>query len=415
MLKDRFNELILRGVWDGVSDFYITGGHPVVQRKHGVVGFTNIPGWSHKEIDDLVRQLLRPNQMQMLKERMSVDIALSVGHVRTRINAFNSTRGLSMSIRLLPGKTPSIESLNIHPSIKEFSKLSFGLVLICGTTGCGKSTTIAAMLEEINKTRRTHIVTIEDPIEFRFLSRRSFVEQRELGTHVPSYFQGLMDVLREAADVIVIGEMRDPETIRLTLNAVESGHLVIATLHGTNAEDAIQRICNSAPPDSQHVVRHQLASTLSVVIIQHLLFMPKLGFRVPVLSIMRATPSVKALIRDDRFSQLESAIQTGRAHGMYTMEAYKTEFLDTKTSFVDPSVIFRPSEEASTEKVYRSSLMDDDIFTPGPVTAPSARSEAPEAPRPMDPALYRGPSDDGAYVIEETESIEDVIAQISKE
>jgi len=406
---EKFNQLISLGVREGVSDLHITGGHPVVWRKNGQIGFHGNQAWDHTEVDELVRKVLNPEQMQMLKSRLSVDVARSVSHIRIRINVFNTTRGLSLAVRLLPGKVPSIDSLNLHPSLKEFCKLTSGLILICGTTGCGKSTTIAAMTEQINRTRPAHIITLEDPIEFRFLSRRSFVEQRELGAHIPSFYQGLLDVLREDPDVIVIGEIRDPDTIKLTLNAAESGHLVIASLHATHAEDALHRICNASPPDAQHVIRSQLSSTLALVVVQRLIFVQRFAFRVPLLSILRGTQAVKGIIRDNKFSQIESAIQTGRGDGMFTAEKYKSEYLDTRSTFVHPSENFKPSEEATPEIIYRSKVMD----------SPS-RVSSPERPSPgikESPGLSRGVKRhiSGAhYVIDEDESIEEVIAQISK-
>jgi Tfp pilus assembly pilus retraction ATPase PilT len=216
---ERFNRLIALGAQEGFSDLHITGGHPVVSRKNGSIGFDKANRWSPAEVDALVSRLLNPRQLHMLKTRWSVDMALTIGNVRVRMNVFNTTRGLSLAIRLLPGTVPLIGSLNLHPSIQQMCKLKSGLILICGATGCGKSTTIAAMIEEINRTRAAHIISLEDPIEYRFLSNKSFIEQRELGAHMLSFEQGLLDVLREGPDVIVVGELREPQTMRLTLNA----------------------------------------------------------------------------------------------------------------------------------------------------------------------------------------------------
>jgi len=405
---DKFNQLISTGARDGVSDFHITGGHPVVWRKNGRIGFDSNWVWAHTEVDDLVRRILNPEQMAALKARLSVDLARSVSHIRIRVNVFNTTRGLSLAIRLLPGKVPDIDSLNLHPSLKDFCKLTSGLILICGATGCGKSTTIAAMTEQINRTRAAHIITLEDPVEFRFLSRQSFVEQRELGAHIPSFYQGLLDVLREDPDVIVVGEIRDPETIKLTLNAAEAGHLVIASLHAAHSEDALHRICNSSPPETQHVIRNQLGSTLALIVIQRLMFVPRLGFRVPLLSILRGTQAVKGIIRDDRFSQIESAIQTGRRDGMFSAEKYKTEYLDVRTSFINPTENFKPSEEATPEIIYRSKVMG----SPSPGAQPKSASLQIEAASEPDRNAKRPASGD-QYVINEDASIEEVIAQIS--
>ncbi|HPC74523.1 MAG TPA: ATPase, T2SS/T4P/T4SS family, partial [Syntrophales bacterium] len=241
----KFTAVIAAAVREGFSDVHIAGGHPIVFRKNGRIQSEESVRWTPQEIDALVRKLLTPAQLRELAREWSTDLSLSVHGVRLRLNVFSTTRGLSLAIRLLPGVIPTIEKLNLHPSLQQIADLKAGLVLFCGATGTGKSTTIAAVIDEINRSRAAHIVTLEDPIEYRFLSKKSFIEQRELGTHVPTFEKGLLDVLREDPDVIVVGELREPEVMRLTLNAAESGHLVIASLHATNAEDAIYRLCNS--------------------------------------------------------------------------------------------------------------------------------------------------------------------------
>ena len=192
------------------------------------------------------------------------------------------------------------------------------------------------------------------------ISNRSFIEQRELGTHIHSFRQGLLDVLREDPDVIVVGELRDPETIRLALNAVEAGHLVIASLHSSNSEDALYRMFNSFPPGAQDAVRTQLAATVAWLIVQRLDYIEKAGFRVPVLSILRGTAAVKNIIRDNKLAQLESTMQTARGDGMFTKEAYKKDYLDKLASFAPPCKVFVPSAESVGEIPYFSRLLDPD-------------------------------------------------------
>jgi pilus retraction protein PilT len=287
-----------------------------------------------------------------------VDLARTVANVRIRVNVFNSARGLSLAIRLLPGRPPDLRHLNLHPSLIDFCREPSGLILICGGSGVGKSTTIAAMVEEINRSRTAHVVSVEDPIEYRFWSRRSFIEQREIGAHVPSFEQGLIDVLRENPDVIVVGELREPETMRLTLNAAEAGHLVIASLHASNTEDALYRLCNSFPPEAQDAVRHQLASTLNVLLVQQLTLLPQYDFRVPVLSIMRGTAAVKAIIRENRLTQIETTLSTRQRDGMISLERYRREFIDRRKTFYPPAEVFRPSEEAHPEEFAGSPLVN---------------------------------------------------------
>ncbi len=268
---ERFGKIIRQGVDEGYSDIHLTGGHPLVFRRNGSLQFDKNLLWEHRELDQLVQRLLSPRELDVLRQQFSVDIARSIGQVRIRVNIFNTLRGLSLAVRLLPGHPPELAKLNLHPSLSDDCRLKTGLLLVGGAAGAGKSTTIAAMVEEINRKQNLHIITLEAPVEYRYRSKKSFVEQRELGTHFPSYSQGLQDVLREAPDLIVVGELRDPETIRLTVNAVEAGHLVIASLHATNSEDAIYRLCNSFPADMQDLVRHQLASSLTLLLIQKLI------------------------------------------------------------------------------------------------------------------------------------------------
>jgi twitching motility protein PilT len=364
---NKFSKVIVIAVQEGCSDVHITGGHPVVYRKNGQIQFDNSGRWTHGEIDGLVKKILTARQLQTLRNRWSVDMAMTIRHIRIRVNVFNTTRGLSIAVRLLPGTVPTTEKLNLHSSLKQVAELRSGLVLICGATGSGKSTTIAALVDEINRNRAAHIVTLEDPVEYRYVSRKSFIEQRELGAHMPSFEQGLVDVLREDPDVIVVGELREPEVMRLTLNAAESGHLVIATLHATHAEDALYRLCNSFPVEAQEEIRHQVASTLQWLVVQQLVLKEDAGFRVPVLSILKGSQSVKGILRENKLPQIESAIQMGKNDGMFTAERYVRDYLSKVSSFVSPQEIFKPSAELFEEEIYHSPLVDGEPAGPRPV------------------------------------------------
>jgi pilus retraction protein PilT len=364
----RFQNIIGNAIKDAVSDIYLTGGHPMVSRKQGAIQFHTAVRWSHQEIDNLVRNLLTPRQLNMFRQRKSLDYAVSVSSARLRINFFTTARGISMAIRILPGHIPTIKELNLHPSLHEISKLKSGLVLTCGATGVGKTTTIASIVNDINNTRQAHIITLENPIEYRFSSGKSFIQQRELGPHMPSFAQGLLDVLRENPDVIVVGELREAETMQLTLNAAESGHLVIATLHASNPEEAIYRMCNAVPIESQNEIRYQLASTLSWLITQQLVYMEKVGYRVPLLSIVRGTQSIRNIIRENKLPQINSAIQMGKNEGMFTTERYLSEYLETHPSLIPYAQAFRPSAETTQDAVYQSPLTEDkpeDVFRKG--------------------------------------------------
>ena len=412
----QLSDLILTAVREGFSDLHIIGHQPLVYRKNGTINTDRAIQWSYQEIDELVKTLLTPVQFHTLRNRWSVDFAFSMQNVRIRMNIFNTIRGLSLAVRILPGTVPSIDMLNLHPSLQEIGELGTGLVLICGTTGSGKTTTIAAIIDEINRLRPAHVITLEDPVEYRFVSKLSFIEQREVGTHVPSFRQGLIDVLREDPDVIVVGEIREPEEIRLTLSAAESGHLVIASLHAAQAEDAIYRICNSFPPEAQEAIRFQLASTLSWIVIQHLVYMEKLKFRVPHLAILRGTQSVKGIIRENKLHQIENAMHTGKREGMFTMERYMSEFLNTRKVFIHPSQSFRPALESIQEATYITPLIEAGI----PKTISSGSPPSADYTMPAHDATALGTAplrlsgDELHYVIDENETLEELIAKLGK-
>jgi pilus retraction protein PilT len=413
----QFSDLVNTAVKEGFSDLHITGNQPLVYRRNGVISIDKAVRWGYREIDDLVRGLLSPFQLEILRSRWSVDFAFSLQHIRIRMNVFSTVQGLSLAIRLLPGAVPTTAMLNLHPSLQQIGELRTGLVLICGTTGCGKTTTIASIVEEINRSRSAHIVTLEDPIEFRFVSKKSFIQQREVGTHVPSFRQGLLDVLREDPDVIVVGELREPETIRLTLNAAEAGHLVIASIHAAQAEDAIYRICNAFQIDSQEEIRFQLASALSWVVIQQLFYLERFKFRVPLLAILRGTQSVKGTIRENRLPQIENIMHTGKKDGMFTMERYLSEFINTRETFTHPVHSFRPATEAVQEPSYFSPLLGTGLPRALPLTAPSPKGpQARPAPPPAsDPAAPVPVPEEAQYIISGDERLEDLIAELGKE
>lgn len=356
----RFESLIDTAIKESISDIHITGEHPVVSRKNGDIQFHGSLKWTHQEIDDLTKKLLTPLQLDKLRQKKSVDISVSTSNARIRVNIFTTVRGVSIAVRILPGRIPTIEELNLHPSLHDISKIRFGLVLICGGTGEGKTTTIAAIINDINNSRQAHIVTIEDPVEYRFQSKKSFIEQREIGLHTPSFKQGLIDVLREDADVIVVGELREGETMQLALNAAESGHLVIATMHASNPEEAIYRMCNAVPIEAQTEVRNQLASSLAWINVQQLEYMEKAGQRVPILTIVHGTQAIKNIIRDNKLNQMNNAIDTSRNEGMFLPDRYLTNYLKSRSDFTPYGKIFRPSAEFSQKDFYQSPLTTDE-------------------------------------------------------
>jgi len=406
----RFEAVIGNAVRDSVSDIYITGGHPMVTRRFGSIHFHGATKWTPQEIDELVRQLLTYRQLEILRQRKSVDYAMSVANARLRINLFTTARGISLAVRILPGHIPTIDELNLHPSLKEIATLKSGLVLTGGSTGVGKTTTVAAIINDINHTRRVHVVTLENPIEYRFRSDKAFIQQRELGAHMPSFAQGLLDVLRENSDVIVVGELREPETMRLTLNAAESGHLVIATMHASTPEEAIYRLCNAVPPESQNEVRYQLASTLSWLMVQQLVFVEKIGYLLPALTIVRGTSSIKNIIRENKLHQLSSAIQTGKNDGMFTLDRYWSDYLDTRKNLIPYAQIYRVPPDGVPYDTYDSPLTDD-LREPPPVIKERADQEA-------DPIIVRSSLKqrdmENMLTIDEGESLSELLKNLDK-
>ncbi len=405
---EKFESLIKSALGFGVSDVHITGGHPAAFRINGDLKFQPAFKWSHEEVDDLVKNLLSPRQIDQLRERQSIDCAIGLQQARLRINIFCSNRGFSLAIRLLPGNIPTVEQLNLHPSLKEISNLKSGLILIGGPTGVGKTSTIAALVDEINRNCSHHIITLEDPIEYRLVSKKSFVEQRELGVHMPAFEQGLLDVLREDPDVIVVGEIRDPETIKLTLNIAEAGHLVIATLHASTSEEALHRILNAFPMEAQSDIRNRLASTLVWLIIQDLIYLEKFGFRVPLLSILRGNQSVKGTIREDKLHQIENILQLGKAEGMFTTERYLNEYILYQKNMYPPVKVFQPSQENNDEIEYRSPIMDP--------STPSKKQPAKEVKRISEPANPPSPEEDQVATFnQDGRTLKDFIQELDKE
>lgn len=354
-----FKKIITACYDNGYTDLHIAGDHPLVCRRDGEVSFQKQHVLSPQYVDQLVEAILNPRQKRQLKEHWSTDLALSVADKRLRINVFSSHRGVSMAIRFLPSAIPDLQSLNLHPSLKDFCAMRSGLLLLCGSTGSGKTTTIAALINEINSSRACHVVTLEDPIEYLFTSRTAFIEQRELGKHFHSYQRGLLDVLRQAPDVIVVGEMRTPETIQLSLDAAESGHLVIATMHAGSHEEAVHRMCSLSQNGSSEHTRLQLSQSLAGIVNQQLLYMPRLRHSVPLLSVLRNTRAISTLIRENKLSQLDSTIETCKGQGMFTFDAYRQDYLATRTDFRKPLGLNVASSTQAPQE-YASRVFDYD-------------------------------------------------------
>lgn len=275
---------------------------------------------AHK-VYDLFAPILPEKQRIALRDKGECDFAfaLASGH-RFRINLYNNIDGLAAAVRIIPKEVPTCAGLGLPDAVRKVAELRRGLVLLTGVTGSGKSTTLAAIINEINRNRAVHILTLEDPVEYRFASVRSLIHQREVGQDTDSFVSGLRAALREDPDVIVVGELRDLETIAIAVTAAETGHLVFATLHTRGAAETVNRIIDVFPEQQQQQIRIQLAGSLQAVVSQQLLPDRK-GGRTAAFEIMVVTPALRNLIREGRTQQMESYIQTGSQYGMQTMEA----------------------------------------------------------------------------------------------
>ncbi|MDX3774984.1 type IV pilus twitching motility protein PilT [Chromatiaceae bacterium AAb-1] len=316
----KITELLTFSVQHKASDLHISAGSPPLIRVEGDVRKLNAPPLTNEEVEQLVRQVMSTGQYQDFEQQLEADFAFEIPNVaRFRVNVFMQNRGLAAVFRTIPPRVLTLEDLGAPAVFRHIADSPRGLVLVTGPTGSGKSTTLAAMIDYINSHRQLHILTIEDPIEFVHVNKQSLISQRQLYRDTHSYSQALRAALREDPDVILVGELRDPETIRLALTAAETGHLVFGTLHTTSAPKTIDRIIDVFPGDEKSMVRSMLSESLRAVISQILLKRAG-GGRVAAHETMLGTPAIRNLIREDKVAQMYSVIQTGSAQGMQTMD-----------------------------------------------------------------------------------------------
>jgi len=321
------SDLLLEAYERGASDVHISAGEPPRFRIHGEMRTVGEP-ISAEEARVMIYGLLTEWQRRELEERWEMDLSLALGdRARFRVNVYRQLRGLGAAFRLIPAEVKTIEELGLPPVLLEIARRRKGLVLVTGPTGSGKSTTLAAIIDQINRERSAHIITIEDPIEFVHQPKECLISQREVGAHTKSFAAALRSALREDPDVILVGEMRDLETISLALTAAETGHLVLATLHTISAPKTVDRVVDVFPPEQQAQIRTSLAESLEAVVSQMLLRRADGQGRVAALEIMVATPAVRNLIREGKVAQLPSVIQTSGRLGMQTMEASIKELM----------------------------------------------------------------------------------------
>ena len=327
--------LIAQAREQGASDLHLEAGLPAALRVRGTLRTAGEP-FAARTLVEFARGVIGQQHWEEFLARRSFDLSRTVAGMRCRINVLQTSRGVGLAIRLLSTFQATVENLNLHPDLKKLVNANNGLILMSGPTGSGKSSTMAALIQEINLSEPRHVITLESPIEYIFKPRRAFIRQREVGRDTPSFEQALIDALREDPDVLMVGEMRDPQTMRLTLNAAETGHLVMATVHSSTCAEALQRIVGAFPAEIQNAVAAQLGDSLVAAIAQRLRFRPDLNIRVPECEILIPTIPIKTFIRNREFFKINQVMETGAEAGMWTFTRYQN-WLSKRTSWHLPN------------------------------------------------------------------------------
>ena len=340
------SELLAFSVKNKASDLHLSSGLPPMIRVHGDVRRINLPPLDHTEVHAMVYDIMNDSQRKQFDEHLECDFSFDLpGLARFRVNAFNQDRGAAAVLRTIPSRVLSLEELQCPRVFADFSTRPRGLVLVTGPTGSGKSTTLAAMVDHVNNNLYGHILTIEDPIEFVHEPRKCVINQREVGPHTMSFQNALRSALREDPDVVLVGELRDLETIRLALTAAETGHLVFGTLHTSSAAKTIDRVVDVFPAAEKEMVRAMLSESLVAVISQALMKLKDGSGRVAVHEIMVGTPAIRNLIRENKVAQMYSMIQTGSQFGMQTLDQSMVDLVRRNVISVSEARVYAKTPE----------------------------------------------------------------------
>jgi twitching motility protein PilT len=372
----------------GASDLHLETGTPLIARIRGDLTPIGEPVGGTR-LAEVGQELLGAEAWNRFIERGSADVSIVASGLRCRVSLYRTIRGIAMAVRLLAPAVSDLRSCNLHPDLRKLIEATSGLALISGPTGSGKSTTLAALIEELNTSRPRNIITLESPLEYVFANRKSFIRQREIPTHSPTFEQAIVDALRENPDVLVVSEMRTPEVIRLTLNAAETGHLVLATLHSATCAEALNRICMSFPAEIQGSIRAQLADALVGVVCQRLEFLGALQLRVPKCEILFGSSAAKGTIRSGQMSQIANVILSGGDDGMWTFDRYQ-RWIEQKSDWVRPAA--RPAAAPAAAEMVKvvnvphpaSAAAAKPASSPRP--APAAKSSTASTPAPDSPS-----------------------------
>jgi twitching motility protein PilT len=366
------NDWIQQGRELGASDLHLESGTALVARVRGDLVTVGEPLPAQRVIQ-AGQELLGAEAWAQFLERGSADVSVAAAGTRCRMSLFRTIRGIAIAVRLLTPSVNDLRGCNLHPDLRKLIEAGSGLAVISGPTGCGKSTTLAALIEEINTSSARNIITLESPLEYVYTNRRSFIRQREIPTHSPTFEQAVTDALRENPDVLVVGEMRTPEVLRLTLSAAETGHLVLATMHSASCAEALSRICMSFPAEIQGSIRAQLADVLVGVVCQRLDFVAAHHLRAPRCEVLLASTAAKGTLRAGQFSQIPNVILSGGEEGMWTFDRYQ-RWMEQKSDWARPAV----TPSALAEETVNVVNLPKPSSSPPPARAAAVQGGAPE-------------------------------------
>lgn len=352
MFSYGMNDLLAIVVEEGASDLHVSVGLPPMLRLHGGLQAVECPALKPEDTERLMKSITSESNQQKVREIGGVDFGFSFGEkARFRVSVFRERGNIGMALRQIPSKLMSLDQLGLPAQVKELLYRPRGLILVTGPTGSGKTTTLASMIDLINTERDCHIITVEDPIEYYHQHKRSIITQREIGVDVPNFKEALRRALRQDPDVILVGEMRDLETMEAAITAAETGHLVFATLHTTGAARTVDRIVDAFPTNQQEQVRTQLSSTLVAAISQLLIVRKDKPGRIAAFELMITTPSIQSLIRDNKTFRIVSDIQTGAKWGMVTLDAHLLSLFEKGLISYENMIVKAQDLESLTAKL----------------------------------------------------------------